>query len=337
MSPAASESFEELVSEHLAWLEARRYAASTIRSHRRELRRLVDWLEARGITEPGQVTLPVLERYRLYLHARRKPDGSPLAWSSQAQSLVAVKGLFRWLTRTKRTASNPAAELELPRRTRRLPRDVLTADEVEQVLAVPDTRKSLGVRDRAILELLYSTGIRRAECTNLQLADVELGRGVLLVREGKGGRDRFVPVGERAAEWIERWLTVRPRYVTSPDAGNLGWLFLTKRGRPIAPKRLSELVRRYIEASGVGKSGSCHLLRHTMATLMLEAGADVRHIQEILGHALLSTTALYTHVSIGKLQDVHRRTHPARAHRTDADHEKLLSSLAAELLAGDEP
>jgi integrase/recombinase XerD len=318
LSPAASESFDALVTEHLAWLEARRYATSTIRSHRRELRRLVDWLEARGITEPAQVTLPVLERYRLYLHARRKPDGSPLAWSSQAQSLVAVKGLFRWLTRTKRTQSNPAAELELPRRTRRLPRDVLTADEVEQVLAVPDTRKSLGVRDRAILELLYSTGIRRSECTNLQLADVELGRGVLLVREGKGGRDRFVPVGERAAEWLERWLTFRPRYVTPPDAGNLGWLFLSKRGGPLAPKRLSELVRRYIEASGVGKSGSCHLLRHTMATLMLEAGADIRHIQEILGHAVLSTTALYTHVSIGKLQEVHLRSQAARARPREA-------------------
>ena len=276
----------------------------------------------------------MLERYRLYLHARRKPDGSPLAWSSQAQSLVAVKGLFRWLTRTKQIPSNPAAELELPRRTRRMPRDVLTAEEAERVLAQPDTTKGMGVRDRAILELLYSTGIRRAECTNLQLADVELGRGALLVREGKGGRDRFVPVGERAAEWTDRWLAVRPRYVTPPD---VGWLFLTRRGRPLAPKRLSELVRRYIEASGVGKSPSCHLLRHTMATLMLEAGADVRHIQEILGHVVLSTTALYTHVSIGKLQEVHRRTHPARARRTERDHERLLSSLAAELLDGDEP
>jgi integrase/recombinase XerD len=154
---------------------------------------------------------------------------------------------------------------------------------------------------------------------------------VLLVREGKGGRDRFVPVGERAVEWTERWLTFRPRYVVPPDEG---WLFLTKRGRPLAPKRLSELAHRYLEASGVGKTGSCHLFRHTMATLMLEAGADVRHIQEILGHAVLSTTALYTHVSITKLQEVHRRTHPARAHRTERDHEKLLSSLAAETPGG---
>jgi integrase/recombinase XerD len=329
-----SERLAGLLDEHLAWLEARRYAASTVAARRRQLTRFVAWLEARGVTDPKQVTLPVLERYRLDLHERRKRDGSPLGWGSQAQMLVAVKGLFRWLTLTHRIRANPAAELELPRRTYRLPRDVLTADEAELVLAQPDTRSSIGVRDRAILELLYSTGIRRAECTNLALTDVELGRGVLLVREGKGGRDRFVPLGDRAATWLERWLAVRPRYVTPPDAG---WLFLTKRGRPLSPKRLGGLVRAYVEASGVPKSGSCHLFRHTMATLMLEAGADVRHIQTILGHAELSTTALYTRVSIGQLQDVHRRTHPARAHRTERDHEKLLSSLAADLLAADEP
>ena len=288
-----SEKLSELLSEHLAWLEARRYATSTIEARRRQLTRFVDWLEARGITEPGQVTLPVLERYRLELHRKRKADGSPLGWGTQAQMLVAVKGLFRWLTRTKRTATNPAAEIELPRRSYRLPRAVLTAEEAELVLATPDTTKAVGVR------------------------------------EGKGSRDRLVPLGDRAASWLERWLALRPRYVVPPDEG---WLFLTKRGRPLAPKRLGSLVRSYVEASGVAKSGSCHLFRHTMATLMLEAGADVRHIQEILGHAELSTTALYTRVSIGQLPDVHRRTHPARARRTEADHEKLLSSLAAELL-----
>jgi integrase/recombinase XerD len=329
-----SEPLSELLTEHLSWLEARRYAASTIDARQRQLKRFLRWLEARGVTEPRQVTLPVLERYRLHLFQRRKRDGAPLGWSSQAQTLVAVKGLFKWLTLTRRISTNPAAELELPRRAHRLPRDVLTAEEAELVLAMPDTRKSLGVRDRAILELLYSTGIRRSECCHLRIMDLELGRGVLLVREGKGARDRFVPIGERAAEWLDRWLVLRPRYVSASDDE---WLFLTKRGRPIQPKRLSELVRSYIEGSAIGKTGSCHLFRHTMATLMLEAGADIRYIQEILGHAELSTTALYTRVSIGRLQDVHRRTHPARARRTEHDHEKLLSSLAAELLAGDEP
>lgn len=324
-----------LLDEHLAWLAARGYAEQTVDARRRMLTRFLDWLEAHGVTGPAQVTLPVLERYRMHLHNRRKRDGTPLGWGSQAQMLVAVKGLFKWLTLTRRIAYNPAAELELPRRRHRIPRGVLTAEEAELVLAQPDTTKPLGVRDRAILELLYSTGIRRTECCHLQLTDIELGRLVVLVREGKGGRDRMVPLGERAAEWIERWLTARARYVVEPDGGNLAWLFLTKRGRRIQPKRLSALVGAYIDRAGLGKTGSCHLLRHTMATLMLEGGADIRHIQAILGHAQLSTTAVYTHVSIHQLQEVHKRTHPARARRTTKDHERLLSSLAAEFLEAD--
>ncbi len=302
--------------EHLRALRARGYAASTVAARRRHLRDLTTWLEDRGITRPGQVTLPVIERYRLHLYERRKRDGSPLGWGSQAQHLTAVKGLFKWLTRTHHLSSNPAAELELPRLPKRIPRTVLTAREVELVLETPDLTEPMGVRDRTILELLYSTGIRRAECCTLVLTDVDLARGVVLVREGKGARDRYVPLGERAALWLGRYLTdVRPRYVTPPDEGRL---FLSTRGRGLTPKRLGALVSGYVDAAAIGKHGSCHVFRHTMATLMLEGGADVRHIQEILGHAELSTTALYTHLSIAQLQDVHRRTHPARMeHRTD--------------------
>ena len=327
-----SEPLADLLTEHLRWLEARRYAATTVDARRRHLTRFLTWLEARGVTRPRQVTLPVLERYRLHLHEYRKRDGAPLGWGTQAQMLVAVKGLFKWLTLTKRIRSNPAAELELPRRSHRIPRDVLTAEEAELVLGQPNTGHPLGIRDRAILELLYSTGIRRAECAGLQLTDIELSRRVLLVREGKGRRDRYVPVGERATEWLGHWLDVRARYVVPPDDG---WLLVTKRGRPLAPKRLSSLVRSYVDQAGLGKTGSCHLFRHTMATLMLEGGADIRHIQSILGHAELSTTALYTRVSIRTLQEVHRNTHPARTLRSPADHERLLSSLAADLAASD--
>jgi integrase/recombinase XerD len=315
----AASSLAALVPEHLRALRARGYAASTVGDRRRHLRDFTTWLEDRGITRPAQVTLSVIERYRVHLYERRKADGSPLGWGSQALHLTAVKGLFKWLTRQHHVASNPAAELELPRLPKRIPRTVLTAREVELVLEQPDLSEPMGMRDRAILELLYSTGIRRAECCGLVLTDVDLARLVVLVREGKGARDRYVPLGERAALWLDRYLTnVRPRYVTPPDegnSGNLGRLFLTKRGRGLTPKRLGALVSGYLDAAAIGKRGSCHVFRHTMATLMLEGGADVRHIQEILGHADLSTTALYTHLSIAQLQDVHRRTHPARMKR----------------------
>jgi len=324
------ERLADLVAEYLTWLEARGYAESTVSARKREVKWLLRWLSDRGVTRPTEVTLPVLERYRVYLYRRRKPDGTPLTWGSQTQKLLAVRGLFRWLALTRRIRSNPASDLELPRKRHRIPKAVLSAQEAELVLAGPDVQHPLGVRDRAILETLYSTGVRRAELAALDLTDVDLTRLVVLVLSGKGGHDRLVPLGERAGRWIDRYLEdVRPllEVASEPDA-----VFLTRRGRRITPRRLSDLARRYVDRAGLGKTGACHLFRHTMATLMLEGGADVRHIQEILGHRELSTTALYTHLSIATLQEVHRRTHPARLERSDADREALRSSLAAELL-----
>jgi integrase/recombinase XerD len=181
--------------------------------------------------------------------------------------------------------------------------------EVECVLQQPDLKKPEGLRDRAILELLYSTAIRRSECAGLNLRDLDLDRLILLVRGGKGGRDRYVPVGQRAVDWIERYLReVRPVQISSPDDGHL---FASRRRSRLSPKRIGNLVHRHVAAARIGRSGACHLFRHTAATLLLEGGADIRYIQEILGHAQLSTTAIYARVSIRRLQDVHRRCHPA--------------------------
>ena len=329
MTDGPDDLLADLVDEHLGWLEARGYAESTIGARRREVERLVGWLRDRGVTRPAAVTLPVLERYRVHLYRRRKRDGTPLTWGSQTQKLLAVRGFFSWLALTHRVPANPATELELPRKRHRIPRAVLSAREAELVLAQPDVAHPIGLRDRAILETLYSTGIRRAELTALDLTDVDVARLVVLVRAGKGGHDRLVPIGERAARWIDRYLLdARDLYAVPAEEDAL---FVTRRGSRLKPKRLSGLVRRYVDRAAVGKSGACHLFRHTMATLMLEGGADVRHIQEILGHRQLSTTALYTHVSIVKLQEIHRRTHPARLERTDAEREELASSLAAEV------
>jgi len=311
------ESIEGLVVEHLAWLEAMGYAAATVRIRRGELTRLAAWLQSCCVTLPSHVTLPMLERYRIHLYGLRKRDGTPLGWGAHTQKLLAVRGYFRWLRLTRRTESNCAAELTLPRRRHQLPRAILSAREVESVLSQPDLACPLGVRDRAILEVLYSTGIRRAECAGLGVADVDFGRLVVFVRQGKGGRDRVVPLGERAAGWIEQYLRdIRPQHAQEPDSRAL---FLNRRGGAIRPKRLSELVRRHVDGAMLGKTGACHLFRHTMATLMLEGGADVRALQEILGHAQLSTTAIYTHISIGRLQEVHRRTHPAFGAWPDTD------------------
>ena len=314
---AGREDLAALVQAHLGALEASGYAATTVRSRRGQLRRFDAWCAERGITDAAEVTLPVLERYRTSLYVARSAGGRAVGWGGQTQALLALKGLFRWLARTHRLPYNPATELELPRQPRHLPAAVLSAAEAERILAQPDAATALGLRDRAILEVLYSTGIRRAELAHLRLTDLDVGRGTLFVREGKGKRDRVVPIGERAVAWTLAYLErARPELVVPPDRGVL---FLTRRGRRIRPSRLGELVRRYVQASGVGKTGSCHLFRHTMATLLLEGGADIRDIQEMLGHAQLSTTQLYTRVSIARLKRVHTQAHPAKLPRSGED------------------
>jgi integrase/recombinase XerD len=297
------------IHDHLAWLESAAYAPDTLRNRRANLRRFALWAEEQGIQHASDITRAALERYRAAATRRRHGLPPPLAVGSQIQALLAVKRFRDWCARTGLVAADPASSLALPRRPHQLPRAVLSAREVELVLAQPDVTTHTGTRDRAILETLYSTGIRRSELVGIRCSDVDSDRGTLWVRKGKGGRQRVVPIGERALAWIEQYRkTVRPR----PSAGEAA-LFASRRGSALRAHYLTDTVRRYVRAVGLGKTGSCHLLRHTMATLMLENGADVRFIQAILGHVQLSTTALYTHVSIAALQAVHRRTHPAEA------------------------
>jgi integrase/recombinase XerD len=197
----------------------------------------------------------------------------------------------------------------------RLPRAVLTQSEAEQVLNRPDVRTPLGIRDRAVLETFYSTGMRRMELLGLAVHDLDLERGTVTIRKGKGKKDRVVPIGGRAVRWIQKYyFEVRPKLLPTRNEPTL---FLSGDGKPLEPNTLTHLVRQYVTAADLGKVGACHLFRHTCATLMLENGADVRFIQQMLGHAKLETTAIYTQVSIRKLKEVHERTHPARMERTD--------------------
>jgi integrase/recombinase XerD len=185
---------------------------------------------------------------------------------------------------------------------------VLTALEAEAVLRIPDVDDVLGLRDRAMLEVLYSTAVRRAELVSLRIYDLDRARGTLMVREGKGKRDRVVPMGERALLWVDKYLgESRPELVAAIDDGAL---FLANTGEALSLDHVSMLVRQYVDRADLGKRGACHLFRHTAATLMLENGADIRFIQQLLGHAKLDTTAIYTQVSIHKLKEVHALTHP---------------------------
>jgi integrase/recombinase XerD len=257
----------------------------------------------------------ILESYQRWLWSYRKKNGKPLGITTQRARLGGLMNFFAWLCKRRVLETNPASELELPRPERRLPVAAFSVAEVEAVLSQPDITDPLGLRDRAALELLYSTGIRRAELVRLEVSDLNGEKRLLHIRQGKGRKDRVVPVGSRAMRWLEKYLEdVRPLLMMG---ASVPALFLTGYGEPFNPDALGRKVVAYIEAAHTGHKGGAHLFRHTCATHLLEGGADIRYIQQLLGHAKLETTAIYTEVSILQLQAVHARCHPAERRPAD--------------------
>ncbi|MBL9179822.1 MAG: site-specific tyrosine recombinase XerC [Verrucomicrobiaceae bacterium] len=304
-----------LMDAYLVRLAVKHQSPRTIETRRRALVAFVKWCQERELMNPRQITRPILESYQRHLWHHRTKAEKPLAVGTQIGRLAAVRGLFKWLCREAWLDADPAAHLEMPKEEHRLPADTLSESEVAAILAVPNIADPLGIRDRTMLELLYSTGIRRAELVRVQLRDLHRERRTLHV-EGKGDKERIVPVGERALQWIERYLAeVRPLLHIHADEQAL---FLTGYGRAFSANSLGNLIKANIKKAHPGRAGNCHLLRHACATHMLEHGADVRIIQQLLGHSKLETTQVYTEVSIKLLQDVHARTHPSSQAATTA-------------------
>ena len=317
---------------YLEWMLVTNYSPRTVEGRRNDLHLFNEWCKTRSLNKPQEITKPILERFQRYLYHFRKDNGKPLGFHRQAIVLTGLKGLFKWLAQNNHILYNPASELILPKVPKQLPKDVLTPNEMETVLNQPDITSLFGLRDRAIMETLYSTGIRRLELVNLTIFNVDQTRGTLFVQQGKGNKDRFVPIGERALAWINKYLEeVRGELLVDP---NVTTLFITYLGEGFHPNKLTAVIRNYIKQADIGKSGSCHLFRHTMATQMLDNGADVRFIQELLGHACLDTTQRYTHVSINKLKEIHTATHPGanlnRRVKGECSADELLDSLANE-------
>jgi integrase/recombinase XerD len=306
------------------WMTVKDYADGTKKSWGTGLVVFSRWCAERSIGRPQDVTLEVLEGYLRHVNGRKRvKDGQPISHGTKHNWLMAVKILFRWLAKSGQIVNNPAADLELPRKRLRLPRDVMSVTEVEHVLNAADLGTFMGLRDRAMMELLYSTGIRRAELCRLKVCEIDTDKGWLRVEQGKYSKDRVVPVGERALLWLGKYMTeLRPLLAWR---GSNEYVFLTKLGKPLTPKQLTHALHEYVMKAGIGKSGSCHIFRHTMATLMLEGGADVRYVQEMLGHASIDTTQIYTRVSIGRLKKVHEKTHPAAFLKDDQEAEPVES------------
>lgn len=318
---------------HFEWMLVSGYSEDTVRARRTAIKRFIVWCEQRSLRDPKDITKPILERYQRHLFYYRKADGRPITFGSQFGCLAPLKTFFKWLAKENHIPYNPASEIALPRLPKHLPRVILSIQEVESILREAEPKTPSGLRDRAMLETLYSTGLRRMELPGLALYDVDLTRRLVMVREGKGKRDRVVPIGARAAAWVDKYLQeARPQLLVADTES----LFLTDYGEPMAPEYVAMRVRRYMHFAGINKPGACHLFRHACATHMLENGADTRFIQALLGHADLGTTQIYTRVSIDKLREIHDATHPAKLHRTKEPQresptaESILAALDAE-------
>jgi len=307
-APVGADSLAAWVRRYLEALAIAQFSGHTLRCRKSDLGIFYGWCEARSLVSPAEVSQAVLERYQKHLFYLRKADGQPLSVTRQQQHLRGLQHFFKWLTKHGHLPADPASALEIPRAPRSVLPQALSEEEVERVLGVLDLGNLYELRDRAVLEVMYSTGMRRMEVRNVSLYDIDAQRGTVFVRQGKGRKDRVVPIGERALAWVQKYLDeVRPHLSIDPKQVHL---FLNKDGGPLSLSALTEHVRRYFERAGITKAGSCHLLRHTMATLMLEHGADIRYIQEMLGHSNLATTERYTHVSIVKLREIHTACHP---------------------------
>lgn len=303
-------SLYNLLLRFVAWRRERNWSETTLKVQTHHSYRFILWAAERGLHHPAEITRPVLERYQRHLYQYRKRNGEPLTTRTQRTAVQPVQVWFRWMTQQNLILANPAADLELPRLEKRLPRYILSVAEVEQVLALPDLTTPGGIRDRALMEVLWSTGIRRSEAAGLEVFSVDANRRILTIVQGKGKQDRVVPVGERALWWVQRYLHhVRPQLLVNPHCKAL---FVALDGvEGLGPNGITNTVSHYMKTSGLVAHGSCHLFRHAMATQMLENGADLRWIQAMLGHASVESTQIYTQVSVRALQAVHASTHPA--------------------------
>ncbi len=283
------------------------YGQVTAVMYRRFIGDFLIWLEARGADFWNAKTADI-EAYQSHLYALRKPDGKPYTVGSQINRLKALRTLYRFLYRRGYALQDAAAPVEMPRTEKRLPRVILTRAEARKVIEAPDTRSPLGLRDRAILETLYATGVRAGELISLAVEDVDTEDRLLRVVRGKGRKDRNVPLTHAAADAIEAYLAkARPKLV-GPKKSRL--LFLTVTGLKMNTGPLNLMIREWAEDAGVKKRVTCHTFRHSVATHLLKGRADIRHIQAFLGHESLSTTELYTRVEVSDLKKVIERAHP---------------------------
>jgi integrase/recombinase XerD len=278
-------------------------SASTAAAYVTDLAQFVDFLEARGVTVPNVVDSSAL---REFVYSLKESGRAP---TSIQRKISSLRSYFGFLLAESLIDADPSDLLEGPKTGRRLP-TVLSRDEVERLLTGPDGDDPLALRDRAILELMYATGVRISELVALRIRDIDLEEQLVRV-QGKGSKERIVPFGAAARQSLEVYLRdSRPALAAAAGRQAGGTLFLGRRGRRLTRKGAWDIVRRHVARAGIGKRVTPHTLRHTFATHLLQGGADIAAVQEMLGHADISTTQIYTHLDRSYLSEIHRQYHP---------------------------
>ncbi|HYH01929.1 MAG TPA: tyrosine-type recombinase/integrase [Bacillota bacterium] len=288
------------------YLKARGFSRRTIPDYLSYTERFLTYLEDLQITDIKDVDLALMNDYQIRL-LEYQHRGKPVTNTTRRRIMVAIRSFFKCLIKLDLIEHDPTAGLELPKCPKTLPRNILTKKEIAKLLEAPEMDTPFGIRDRTILEVFYSTGIRASELCNLRLNDIDLVRGELRVNQGKNSKDRVVPLGEVACDYLAVYLQIARPKLLSVDPT---MLFVTNRGKQFYYTNLSALVAGYARKAGIKKRIACHSLRHTCATHLLHGKADIRYIQEILGHTSLATTQRYTKVEITDLKKVHHRCHP---------------------------
>ena len=293
----------EAIERFLRFMTAEKGASPlTLKSYREDLRQLEEFLRSAGCRTPGEASSVILRRFAAGLHA------AGYAASSVARKLASTRSFYAFGQREGWVPANPAKPLRSPRRSRKLPK-FLTGEEIGRLLAAPKPARAGGLRDRAILELMYSSGVRVRELVGLDDADLDIRGGTIRVR-GKGRRERLGMVGSHAQAALQAWLAARPRPAIAPPRGAPRPLFTNRFGGRLSVRGVARLLEKHLAEAGLSRRASPHTLRHSFATHLLDAGADIRSVQELLGHKSLVTTQIYTHVTTTRLLDAFDKAHP---------------------------
>lgn len=292
---------ENLLADYLAYLKVERgLAHNTILSYERDLRKFIDFAKKAGLSDFNSVKRQQIITYLLRLQEEK------MAPASVSRNLASIRSFFSYLSIENMLEEDPSSDLDSPKLSKKLPK-VISVEEIDSLLKQPDEGDKFGIRDRAMLELLYASGLRVSELITLEIDDVNLDLGFLQC-EGKGSKERIVPLGKIAIQYIQIYLEKsRPKLIRNTSQKSL---FVNFHGRPMTRQGFWKIIKKYAKQSGIDAEITPHTLRHSFATHLLENGADLRSVQEMLGHADISTTQIYTQVTQGKLQRVHKEHHP---------------------------